>query len=306
MWRVVDISGEGRTLTLNRESLRVAADGAEVGRVPLSDIQSVLIHGHGAMVSASLLGRLAELGIPLVICGRNHMPLSLAVPVVGNGEQAPRMALQADAPLPTRKRIWKAMVTQKILAQGQMLDRIGAADGTRLRVMAKSVRAGDPDNTEAQAARLYWPALLGPRFRRDPDAGGLNAPLNYGYTVLRAAVARAICAAGLNPSLGVFHSGKRNPFQLADDLVEPFRPLVDDLVWRNAKVWQDKALDAEMKAALVGVTDRSLPTDQGSQAVPRVMTAMALSLVDVFMGDRTTPWFPDSWTAVDQGSLDLD
>ncbi|MCF8483403.1 MAG: type II CRISPR-associated endonuclease Cas1 [Rhodospirillum sp.] len=306
MWRVVDISGEGRTLTLNRDSLRVTQDAIEVGRVPLADIQSVLIHGHGAMLSASLLARLAELGIPVVLCGRNHMPVSLTLPVVGNGEQAPRMTLQAEAALPTRKRIWKGLVTQKILAQAKALERIGATEAARLRLLAREVRSGDPDNKEAQAARLYWPVLMGRNFRRDPDAGGLNAPLNYGYTVLRAAVARAICAAGLNPSLGVFHSGKRNPFQLADDLVEPFRPLVDLLVWRNAEAWRDKPLTPEMKAILVAITDRALPTDQGAMAVPRVMIAMALSLVDVFMGDRANPWMPDAWEAIDQGSLDLD
>src|SRR5690606_38221238 len=100
----------------------------------------------------------------------------------------------------------------------------------RFTMLARKVRSGDPDNVEAQAARRYWRALFGPAFSRDQDAAGLNGLLNYGYTVLRAIVSRAICAAGLHPTISVFHSNRANAFALSDDLMEPYRPLVDELV----------------------------------------------------------------------------
>jgi CRISP-associated protein Cas1 len=116
------------------------------------------------------------------------------------------------------------------MMQGALLRARGVDEGASFDFIARRVRSGDPENLEAQAARRYWPLLMGPDFRRDRDAGGANALLNYGYAVVRATVARAVVAAGLHPTIGIQHSNRGNAFALADDLVEPFRPLVDGLI----------------------------------------------------------------------------
>ena len=133
---------------------------------------------------------------------------------------------------PLRKQLWRQIVASKINMQASLLDSFGAPEAQPLKFMARRVRSGDPDNLEAQAARRYWPALLGPDFRRDRNANGANALLNYGYAVMRATVARAVLGAGLHPSIGLHHKSSINSFALADDLIEPFRPLVDAVVRR--------------------------------------------------------------------------
>lgn len=306
MWRIVDIAENDRSLSLSHGNLVVSHEGNPLGRVPLADVHSVLVHGYGTALSANLLNGLADHGIPLFLCGPNHLPKACCLPVVGHFEQAERMAAQTEASLPTRKRIWKTLVSAKILAQAAALERVGGDSVARLRALARTVRAGDPNNTEAQAARIYWPAMMGSGFRRDPEGGALNRPLNYGYAVLRGAAARAVVAAGLNPSLGVFHAGKRDPFQLADDLMEPFRPLVDEVVRRHREDWADGSLDAGAKATLVEIANAGMATDQGTLSVTRVMIVMAQGLVEVFQGTRRHPWLPDAWETVTQGSLDLD
>lgn len=130
----------------------------------------------------------------------------------------------------SRKRLWRRIVVAKIAMQGSLLEARGIDEGSSFAFIARRVKSGDPENLEAQAARRYWPLLMGKAFRRDRDVGGANALLNYGYAIMRATVARAIVAAGLHPTVGIQHSNRGNAFALADDLVEPFRPLVDALV----------------------------------------------------------------------------
>lgn len=141
------------------------------------------------------------------------------------------MRAQIAATRPLGKQMWARIVASKIRMQGNVLARCGVEAGA-FNLLARRVRSGDPDNIEAQAARRYWKALFGPQFSRDQDAAGINGLLNYGYAVLRAIVSRAICAAGLHPTISVFHSNRANAFALSDDLMEPYRPFVDELVRR--------------------------------------------------------------------------
>lgn len=127
------------------------------------------------------------------------------------------------------KQLWRLIVIAKVRAQASLLEARGVREADALHFLARRVRSGDPDNIEAQAARRYWPLLMGEGFRRDRDAADVNALLNYGYAVVRATVARAVVAAGLHPTIGIHHANRGNAFALADDLVEPFRPLVDAL-----------------------------------------------------------------------------
>ena len=304
MWRVVDIADENRILSLSRGSLKVSSDGHELGRVPLSDIQCVLVHGHSAMLSLSLGAALAEAGIPLVLCGRNHAPVALSLPVSGNFEQAARLTAQASLSLPRRKQLWRRLVMAKIASQARALEIAGQSDHALLARLAKSVRSGDPDNVEARAARFYWRRLMGGDFRRDSAGDGLNAHLNYGYTVVRAAMARAVVGVGLAPGLGLHHRSRLNGFQLVDDLMEPFRPLVDHAVWRNRKDWTGE-VEAAAKRELARIVNGPMATTAGTNTVSRVMSMLAHSLAGVCTGETGELSWPLDWGLVSQIDLDL-
>jgi CRISPR-associated protein Cas1 len=154
-----------------------------------------------------------------------------------------------------------------------------------LSALASKVRSGDPDNLEAQGARRYWGLLFGDEFRRDQDGEGLNALLNYGYTVLRAATARAIVAAGLHPTLGVFHSNEGNAMRLVDDVMEPFRPVIDLRVWQLARQGE-RHITPDTKRALVRTLYDDMQTSIGATPVMSCIHKLATSLAQVYLGER--------------------
>lgn len=230
MDRIVDIATDGHHLSAHRGFLMVEKDGVEVGRVALDDVHAVIVHAHGVTWSGTLVARLAERGAPIVFCGANHSPVAVTLPLEGHHAQGGRIQDQLNASRPLAKQLWRRIVSAKIAMQGSLLAARGIDGARAFPFMAARVTSGDKENLEAQAARRYWPLLMGAEFRRDRDAAGANALLNYGYAVMRATCARAVVAAGLHPSIGIQHSNRGNAFALADDLVEPFRPLVDAVV----------------------------------------------------------------------------
>jgi CRISPR-associated protein Cas1 len=193
------------------------------------------------------------------------------------------MSDQAGASAPLKKRLWQQIVRAKILAQGAALAAVGAEAGG-FRLLARKVRPGDPDNVEAEAARRYWPLLFGSDFRRDTDSGGLNGLLNYGYAVLRAATARAVMAAGLHPSLGLMHSNRGNALVLVDDLMEPFRPIVDREVHR---LQHEGILEVtgDAKKALARIMVVDLPAEEGLSPLMTCLDRLAGSLARAYAGE---------------------
>ena len=179
--------------------------------------------------------------------------------------------------LPLRKRLWQQLVQAKIGAQAAVLrERTGSA--APLDAMTAKVRSGDPDNTEAQAARAYWPRLFGPEFRRDRTAEGANALLNYGYAVLRAAVARAVCGAGLHPSVGLHHHNRYDALCLASDLMEPMRPLVDRIVHGLLDGGDAPPVDKHTKPALLAVLHEGVWVDNREFPLLTALQTLAVSL----------------------------
>ncbi len=279
--RMVEIAEDGRYLAKSRGFLTISVKGEEIGRVPLDDLGAVLATSPATTASTSLLADLAERGVVFVVCGRNYAPAALLWPVAGHHAQQRRMEAQLGASRPLGKRIWAEIVAAKLLAQGTALAAVGQPGGA-FALLARQVRSGDPDNLEAQAARRYWRRLLGPDFRRDPDAGGANALLNYGYTVLRAATARAIAAAGLHPGIGIFHRHPHNTMPLADDLMEPFRPVVD-LVVHSLLAGGVNEICPDAKHALVGALTTDLPTRAGRTPLMTCLIRFAASVADSFI-----------------------
>jgi CRISPR-associated protein Cas1 len=274
--RVVEIAEDGRHLALSRGFMTVSAAGTEIGRVPLDDVGVVLVNAHGTTYSNNLAVALAQRGATIVLCGANHMPVAWMWPLSGHHVQAARMRAQLGAGRPLCKRLWQALVQSKIEQQGAVLDALGHR-GNGLRLMARKVASGDPENIEAQAARRYWPLVFGAEFRRDRAAEGINGMLNYGYTILRSATARAVVAAGLHPSVGIHHRNRADDMCLVDDLMEPFRPMVDLAVLRLIAAEHDSVTPA-VKRQLALLTAADMRTAKGTTPLASCLERLAISL----------------------------
>ncbi len=220
--------------------------------IPLEDIAVVIASHPQISYTQAVLAGLAAAGGIFVACNEKHLPIAMLMPLESHSTQTERFARQAEMPLPLKKRLWQQIVRAKLRAQARLLEERTGQDWG-LSMLLSRVRSGDPRNLEAHAARIYWKALFqGDQFRRDFEAEGVNACLNYGYAVLRAIVARALCGAGLHPGLGLHHHNRYNPFCLADDLMEPFRPVVDRVVRRLTDArGSGVPLDKESKKVLL-------------------------------------------------------
>lgn len=303
MDQIVDIATDGRHLSRDRGFLKVTENGTEIGRTPLDQIAGVIVHAHGTTWSTSLLTELADRGAPVVLCAANHAPKSVLMPIDGHHAQGARMRAQWQAKIPLIKQAWKQIVTRKVQMQAAALDAVGEASAP-LRMMQRKITSGDAGNVEAQAARYYWPRMMGPDFRRDLGGGNENALLNYGYTVLRAATARAVVAAGLHPTIGLHHSNRGNAFALADDLLEPFRPLVDCAV-RSITRSRGSQVDTDAKRALARLIATDLPLGEGITPVSVALTKLATSLGQSFETGQlelALPNPPDPLTLAGLGS----
>ena len=296
MERIVDIATDGRHLSAHRGFLIVSEGREEVGRVPLADVAAVIVHAHGVTWTTNLAVALAERGAVLLLCGANHSPVAVCLPIAGHHAQNGRMRAQWEAGRPLAKQLWRQVVIAKIRWQAAALEAAGGRPEPLL-FLARRVRSGDPDNLEAQAARRYWSDLMGTGFRRDRDAGGANAMLNYGYAVMRATCARAVAAAGLHPSVGIHHANRGNPLALADDLIEPFRPLVDTLTLRLRAAGHEE-VTPEAKRAYAGLIALDLPGGDGVTTVWLAAERAAATLARAFQsgnaGDLVLPSPPSA------------
>lgn len=262
----------------------VAEGHEEVGRVPLDDIGAVIVHAHGVTWTTSLVVALAERGATMLLCDNHHAPVAVCLPIAGHHAQNARMRAQWEAKRPLAKQLWRAVVVAKIRWQGTVIAANGGA-AAPYDFLARRVGSGDPENVEAQAARRYWGELMGGSFRRDREAGSVNAMLNYGYAVMRAACARAVVAAGLHPSIGVHHANRTNPMALADDVIEPFRPLVDMITVRLCAAGHD-AVTPEVKRAYASLIARDLPGEEGTTTVWLAAMRAAATLARALQSGR--------------------
>lgn len=297
MDQIVDISTDGRHLSRDRGFLVVSVSGVQIGHIPLDQIVAVIVHAHGTTWTTSLMTELADRGVPVVLCGSNHAPRSVLLPLDGHHAQGARMRAQWHAKAPFLKQAWKHIVIAKITMQAAALEAIQEAHAPVL-MLRRKVTSGDITNVEAQAARYYWPRIMGSKFRRDRAASDVNALLNYGYTVLRAATARAVVAAGLHPTIGLHHSNRSNAFALADDLMEPFRPLVDCCV-RGLAARNGPNVDTEAKQTLASVIALDLPLGNSVSPVSVALHKLATSLGQSFETGALTlalPAPPDGLT----------
>jgi CRISPR-associated protein Cas1 len=285
--RIVEVAEDKRHLSLSRGFLIVAqSDGErkELGQIPLDDIAAVIGNAHGISYTNNLLVALAERGAPFVLCAANHNAVGMLLPIDGNYQQARRFDAQIAAAAPLRKRLWADIVKAKLLQQAAALEAAGAPTAP-LTALVRKVRSGDPDNIEAQGARRYWGLLFGESFRRDRAANGINGMLNYGYTVLRAATARAVVAAGLHPTLALHHSNENNAMRLVDDLMEPFRPIIDLRIFLLVRAGLTET-NPDTKRAIVRTLYDDMQTETGATPLMIGLQSLATSLAQVYLEER--------------------
>lgn len=257
--RIVDIS-EPAYLHLKNQQLIIDKNGETVGSAPIEDLGVVIFEHPQIVITQSAIIACQKNNVAIVFCDEKHLPYSLLLPVSdANTLHNKILRQQIELTKPTKKRLWQQIVVHKIKQQSKTLERAGK-DTTQLERLTAKVKSGDPDNIEAQAAKKYWGLLFGHKFRRDTDEGGVNGLLNYGYAIIRAMVARAIVGSGLHPALGVFHQNQYNGLCLADDLMEPFRPWVDWLVfnWVIKNGDTDVQINQQTKAIFLSLLGESV------------------------------------------------
>ena len=227
--RIVEIADTAAHLSLENHLLKIRLPDGRSSTLPVVELQCLILANPAATVTGALLAELAAAGGVAVICGRDRLPAAMQLPLNGNYVQSERFRAQADASLPLRKRLWQCVVKEKIRRQGALLRELHG-DDFGLSKLSAAVNSGDPENLEGRAAVIYWKNLFCTSFLRDRESADNNLLLNYGYAILRAMAARACCAAGLHPTLGIHHRNRYNAYCLADDLMEPYRCRVDRIV----------------------------------------------------------------------------
>nr|WP_321457029.1 type II CRISPR-associated endonuclease Cas1 [uncultured Cohaesibacter sp.] len=301
MERIVDISSDGLYLSVHRGFLIVSRSSEEQGRIALDDIGGLIVHAHGASWSNQVFIRLSERNVPVVLCGTNHAPVSVVWPLEGHHAQGARLRAQISAPKPLQKQLWQKIVAAKIRMQGQVLLANGK-EGSAFEMLARKVRSGDPENIEAQAARRYWKQLFGPDFSRDQNGEDANAQLNYGYTVLRAIISRAICASGLHPTMGIFHSNRANTFALADDIMEVYRPLVDQIVI-NLQAADELGVSPSAKQTLTSISTFDLESGPGRSPLSVQVSRLTHSVATSFETGKASLELPVLPSSLELASL---
>lgn len=304
--RILEISSGPARLSIAHQQLVIDREGQSRATVPCEDIGVLLVDHPAVTYTHGVFTLLAEMGAAVVLCGSKHLPSSLILPLEGNVVQTERFPGQLEASLPLKKRLWQSLVAGKIRMQAAVLN-VAKGEDAGLEALARRVRSGDPENLEAQAAQRYWPRLMGPQFRRRRDGPPPNNVLNYGYMVLRAATARALCTAGLLPIVGIHHHHRNNPFCLADDLVEPFRPLVDFRVWALLHEGIPvRELNREIKTALLSLFNETVPLGERKTTLLLAFHAAAASLNESFEKGEPILVFPSGLPLAEENVQEQD
>ena len=276
-WRSVVISQPAK---LKREHYSLVIEQAQSARVPFEDIAVIVLNNREITLTHPVLSACGEYGISLFATGDTHHPSGVFLPFLSHSRATRWLRLQIDLPRPVAKQSWATIVRQKIANQAGCLRLAGRDGADRLESYARRVRSGDVGNLEGQAAAFYFSQLYGKDFRRD-QARFINAALDYGYAVLRGTIARGLVAHGLLPSLGLFHASEQNAFNLADDVIEPFRPLVDLFVSQHVMPNADE-LRPEDKVALVGLLNVDMGMPRGKMSVLSAIEHCIESLARVY------------------------
>ncbi|MEW6563631.1 MAG: type II CRISPR-associated endonuclease Cas1 [Pseudomonadota bacterium] len=282
-WRSVVIS---RPAKLKREHYSLAIEQEQTAFVPFEDIAVIVLNHREITLTHPVLSACGEYGISLFATGDTHHPSGVFLPFLPHSRATRWLRLQLDLPRPVAKQTWASIVRKKIANQAACLRFAGRDGADRLESYARRVRSGDPDNLEGQAAAFYFSRLFGKDFYRKQEQF-INAALDYGYAVLRGTIARGLVAHGLMPSIGIFHASEQNAFNLADDIIEPFRPVID-LYVATSSIPETDELRPTDKAALVGLLNVDVGMPRGKMSVLSAIEHSIESLARIYDGGSET------------------
>ncbi len=280
---VLEISELGCHLATFRGFITLSVKGEEIKRIPFEHISAIITKAHGITYTQNLLVKLAKRNIPVVITDKSFMPVSMILPIGAHYATAKHLSAQVAAKTAQKNLLWQKLIRSKIKWQAAVLDYRQTTH--RLGRLVKQVNSGDTRNIEAQAARKYWEKLFGEQFRREREGFTPNEMLNYGYTIFRSALARQVCATGLHPALGIHHKHPLNTFCLIDDLLEPFRPLIDLCV----AVCLDNGLhtlNSEVKTLLVSQLEQTIRVGTKWVRIEDAMKLLAQSLSQSYVHEK--------------------
>lgn len=268
---------------------------AEVTK-PVEDIGIVVLDNKQITITSGVLEALLENNSAVITCDSKSMPVGLMLPLYGNTTQNERFRHQLDASLPLKKQLWQQTIRMKIENQATVLRKCKGEEMKCMRVWAADVKSGDPDNLEARAAAFYWKNLFVDieGFTREREGIPPNNLLNYGYAILRAVVARALVTSGLLPTLGIHHHNRYNAYCLADDIMEPYRPYVDELIYGIVKSGIEyEELTKELKAQLLGIPTLEVKIDGRRSPLMIAVSQTTASLYKCFSGELRRIAYPE-------------
>jgi CRISPR-associated protein Cas1 len=277
-------------------SIESIKDGStQTAMVPIEDIGIIVLDHPQITITSGLIQELQEENVALITCDRKHLPQSLLLPIEGNKTQQERYDFQIAASEPLKKQLWQQTIIQKIKNQAALLNHFSLREEYLLPLI-KNVKSGDSDNCEATAAAYYWKTFMGHvnGFRREKEGPPPNNYLNYGYTILRGTMARSIVCAGLLPTLGIFHRNRYNAYCLADDLMEPYRPYVDELVYEMVnELGLTENLEKEHKTRLLKIPVIDVLIGGEKSPLMHATQKTAVSLVKCFMAEQRKLSYPE-------------
>lgn len=273
------------SLSLKDQQLVITfKDNKDMVTRPIEDIGFVVIENPMVSITVPLLNELADNNVSVVFCDKKQMPKTMLMTLDGNTTQQESYKFQIDASAPTKKNIWKQLVESKIRNQALLLNKLGK-NGDALKQYYLNVKSGDTDNREGAAAREYWSQIFDTTFKRNREGPPPNNLLNYGYAILRAAVARALIGSGLYPAFGVFHRNRYNAFPLADDVMEPYRPFVDEIVYHLFFDGAINELDNQSKGKLLRVLFSDVKMGKMTRPLENALSLTTASLLRMFKGE---------------------
>ncbi len=287
-YRNIFIANEAK-LKLKNNQL-IVFNGEELS-FPIEDIRSIVVDNPYTSLTGKLITRLAEDGVCLIICDDRHIPSCVLLPIGAYCRMNKRINLQFSQSKPKLKKIWQKIVQAKINNQAKCLEINGIDEAKTLYAISKSVASGDSTNREGYAARLYFKLLFGNDFTRD-DENSVNAALNYGYAILRSFIAKTIVAYGFEPSLGIHHKSQLNQFNLADDIIEPYRPVIDNFVYQNYAEW-GKEFFTPQKAELQLLLNSATVIDGNRHSVANAIELTIQSIISSFEKEEIKLKLPD-------------
>lgn len=262
--------------------------------IPIEDIGFLLIDNSETYLSINAMNLMVDNNTAVIICGRNHLPNGMFLNLNSHHIQQEIFRKQLEASAPLKKQLWQQTIVEKIKNQGYLLAQMTGKPNP-LDSFSGRVLSGDTSNMEGAAAAFYWKTFFEFNFKRDRFGDYPNSFLNYGYAILRAAVARSLSASGLLNTLGIHHKSKYNAFALADDVMEPFRPLVDEKVAEIMQKYDEQELTTAIKAELLGILTRTVYFKNEKSPLMVALQKTAASLQHCYYGDKKKINYPKLW-----------